>query len=109
MSSAYVHSCMSVCPCVGYHQQSAAFNEGDGRKINTVPLKMISSHPFIASHFHSFIVLERIYGSTDRERKLELLHHCVNISLSSFLPAISLTTAVHCVRHFNMRKTAVKQ
>lgn len=34
--------------------------------------------------------------------------HCVNISLSSFLP-ISLATAVHCELHFNIRKTTVKQ
>lgn len=68
MSSVCVHTCMSVCPRVGYHQESAAFNEGDGRKINIVPLKMISSHPFIASHFHPFIVWERVYGSTEREK-----------------------------------------
>lgn len=40
---------------IGYHQQSAAFNEGDRGKINIAPLKMISSHAFIASHFYPFI------------------------------------------------------
>lgn len=59
---------MFVFACVGYHRPSTAFNEGDGREINIVALKMISSHPFIASHFHPFIVWERVYGSTEREK-----------------------------------------
>lgn len=59
---------MFVFACVGYYRPSTAFNEGDGRKINIVALKMISSHPFIASHFHPFIVWERVYGSTEREK-----------------------------------------
>lgn len=28
-----------MCRCIGYHQQSAAFNEGNGRKINIVTVK----------------------------------------------------------------------
>lgn len=66
--SHYVPTHMFVCLCIGYHQQSAAFNEEDGRKINIVPLKMISSHPFIASHFLPFIVWVRVYRSTEREK-----------------------------------------
>lgn len=91
--SLYVSPCMLVCPCVCYHQQSAAFNEVDGRKINIVPLKMISSHPFIASHFHPFIVWERVHWST--ERKFESLHPSVNISLSSFMPLFSFIHSSH--------------
>lgn len=87
----YVFSLLVLCLCVGYDQQSAAFNEEDGKKINIVPWKMISSHPIIESHFHLFIVWERIYGSTKRERKLELLHQCTTFSPPLFLP---VTTAV---------------
>lgn len=61
-------TCMFMFARVGYHRPSTAFNEGDERKINIVALKMISSHPFIASHFHPFIVWERVYGSTEREK-----------------------------------------
>lgn len=70
--------CVSLCLCahmyvcvsalVGFHQQSAAFNEGDGREINIVPLKTISSHPFIASHFHPFIVWESVWKPREREQ-----------------------------------------
>ena len=100
MFSLYVHTYASVCPCVGYHQRSAAFNEGDGSKINIVPLKMISSHPFIASRFHPFVVWERVYGSAERGRKFESLHPSINISLSPCMPLFRLyssppATAVH--------------
>lgn len=104
-----VHTRVTSCPGVGYHQQSTAFNARDERKINIVPMKMISSPPFITSHFHQFAVWERIYGSSERERgkKFELLQHCVNISLSSFLPLFfPLTTAVHSKLHLSIRTSA---
>ncbi len=88
---AHMHVSASVC-C--YHQQCAAFNEGDGRKINIVPWKMISSLPFIASHFHPFIVWERVHGGTERERKFESLHPSVNISLSSFYASVRLYSSL---------------
>lgn len=104
----HMHACVSLCWL--YHQQSTAFNEGDRRKINIVPLKMISSHPFIASHFHPFTVWER----AQRGRKFESLHPSVNISLSSFMslfwlysflsPQLCTVSSV-----FNIRTTAVKQ
>lgn len=53
-----------------------------------MPLKTISSPPFIASHLHPFIVWERIRGSAERAGKL--LHRCVNISLSSLFTSLQL-------------------
>lgn len=67
-------------PGVAPDQQSTALNEEGG--INVQPLKMISSHPIIASRFHQFTVWERTCW---RGRKCELWHRCANISLSSYL------------------------
>lgn len=78
--------CVRARQRVGCDQQRTAFNEVDGGKINVVPLKMISSHPIIASRFHQFTVWERICRNAGRGRKCELWRRCANISLSSYLP-----------------------
>lgn len=62
-------------------------------------MEMISSHPFIAPHFHPFIVWVRVYRTTEGKK---ILNHCTPVStlvclllcLCSML-FISLTAAVH--------------
>ena len=93
----YVSTRMLVCPRVGYHRRSAAFNEGDGRKINIVPLKMISSHLFYCLSFPSiYCVGKSVWKHRERGgRTFESLHPSVNISLSSFMPLFSFIHSSH--------------